>query len=141
MGQRVFFGAVLTCIECGGSPVENPDTQLCASCGHAHRKADRTTLKEKKPIKKVSTKRAAENQVYARLRKEYLEAYPVCEVVECHWKATEIHHMAGRVGDLLTDVNNFLAVCDVCHQRITVDSAWAISQGYSILRSVSKENL
>lgn len=118
-----------------GRPVEGR-TEYCASHNFERRKADRTTVKEKKPIKKVSTKRAAENQVYARLRKDYLEVFMVCEVVECHRKATQIHHIKGREGDLFCDVNNFLAVCDVCHQRITIDSAWAISQGYSILRSV-----
>lgn len=118
------------------------NTEYCATHNHQRRKEERDSKKVKvvKPIKKVSASRAKENAVYERLRKEYLEAYPVCEVVECHRKATQIHHMQGRDNDLLCDVNNFLAVCDVCHQRITIDSAWAISQGYSILRSVSKTN-
>lgn len=136
--MRPFFGAVLECVQCGNTPVENPDTQLCATCAATIRKTERQASKVKvvKPIKKVSQKRATENQQYLKLRKDYLEAYPVCEVVECHRKSSQIHHMQGRENDLLCDVNNFLAVCDVCHQRITVDSKWAIEQGYSILRSL-----
>jgi len=90
-----------------------------------------------KPIKKVSPKRSSQNQQYAKLRKEYLEAYPVCEVPECHAKAKHIHHMAGRENEKLLDTNYFLAVCEPCHHRITVDSAWAIANGYSVLRSVT----
>lgn len=117
------------------NPVENQDTGLCASCAHEQRKLARTKLKEVKPIKKVSTKRNSQNQQYLRLRKEYLESYPSCEVVECHKKSTEIHHMAGRENDMLLDTNYFLAVCHDHHHKITVDSKWAIENGYSILRS------
>lgn len=124
------------CVECDNPKVENQDTGLCASCGAARRKQDRIKPKIVKPVKKVTEKRAKQNQEYAKLRKEYLEVYPVCEVVECHNKAKEIHHMAGREGDKLTDPDNFLAVCPSCHHKITVDSAWAIEQGYSILRSI-----
>lgn len=126
------------CVECLNPKVENHQTGLCASCSAAKRKQVRDSKKVKvvKPIKKVSASRAKENAVYERLRKEYLEAYPVCEVVECHRKSSQIHHMQGRTNELLCDVNNFLAVCDVCHQRITVDSKWALDNGYSILRSV-----
>lgn len=124
------------CIRCEARPIENRDTKLCASCSHEDRKADRAQPKVVKPVKKVTEKRSKQNQEYAKLRKEYLEVYPVCEVVECHNKAKEIHHMAGREGDKLTDPDNFLAVCPSCHHKITVDSAWAIEQGYSILRSI-----
>lgn len=123
------------CNRCGTRWIENQYTGLCATCAREDRKAELTQAKVVKPIKKVSDKRNIQNQEYARLRDEYLEAYPACEVVECSRKSSEIHHMAGREGDKLTDVNHFLAVCRLCHERITIDSAWAISQGYSILRS------
>lgn len=122
------------CPSCGTNKVER--NGWCASCNHEQRKQERTQAKEKKPIKKVSTQRAKQNQEYARLRDEYLSVYKTCEVVECHNRSNQIHHMQGRDGDKLTDVNLFLAVCPDCHRRITEDSAWAISQGYSILRSV-----
>lgn len=125
------------CVQCDCRPIENRDTWLCATCGFENRRLERQDKKVKivKPVKKVTEKRAKQNQEYAKLRKEYLEVYPVCEVVECHNKSKEIHHMAGRDGDKLTDPDNFLAVCPSCHHKITIDSAWAIEQGYSILRS------
>jgi len=122
------------CPTCGSNKVER--NGYCGSCNRDMRKAESTKVKEKKPIKKVSAKRAVENQEYARLRRDYLEVFPVCEVVECHRKSTQIHHMAGRANDLLNDVNFFLAVCDICHQRIHAEPIWAEDNGYIIKRSV-----
>jgi hypothetical protein len=124
---------VTECPTCGSTKTER--NGFCGSCNRATRKADSAQVNEKKPIKKVSAKRAIENKEYARLRKEYLEVYPVCEVVECHRKSTEIHHIKGRANELLTDVNFFLAVCDVCHQRIHAEPIWAEDNGYVIKRS------
>lgn len=126
----------LWCIECEERIIENPDTRLCATCARDKRKAENTKVKEKKPINKVSPKRAVENQQYAKLRRDYLEAYPVCEVVECHRKSNQIHHMAGRSNELLTNVDLFLATCDVCHQRIHAEPIWAEKNGYIVKRSV-----
>lgn len=122
-----------SCIECGNPKVEA--FGRCASCNYNQRKLARTKLKEVKPIKKVSQKRNIQNQQYLRLRKDYLEAVQYCEVPECHKKSTEIHHMAGRENEKLLDTNYFLAVCHDHHHKITVDSKWAIENGYSILRT------
>lgn len=122
------------CPHCGTSKVER--NGYCATYNREQRKAEATQVKEKKPINKVSAKRAVENKEYARLRKDYLEVYPVCEVVECHLPSKEIHHMQGREGDKLNDVNFFLAVCPGCHRKIETDTKWARDNGYSILRSI-----
>lgn len=125
------------CVRCETRWIENKDTGLCASCSHDDRKADRTKVKVVKPVKKVTEKRNIQNQEYARLRKEYLESYPACEVVECNNQSNQIHHMAGRENERLTDTNYFLAVCPDCHERITKDTQWAVANGYSILRTVN----
>jgi len=122
------------CPTCGSNKVER--NGYCGSCNRDIRKAESTKVKEKKPVKKVSAKRAVENQEYARLRKDYLEVYPVCEVVECHRKSVHIHHMRGRENGLLIDVNYFLAVCGPCHDRIHTDTNWAKANGYSEMRSI-----
>lgn len=129
---------MIECPSCGTTKVER--NGYCASCNHEQRKAERNASKVKVvvPIKKVSATRAKENQVYARLRKEYLEAYPCCEVPECHRKSSEIHHQKGRNGDLLMNTDYFMAVCHEHHHMITVDSKWAIEQGYSFLRSTTE---
>lgn len=128
------------CVECGNGNVENTSLMLCASCAHARRKADRTKVKVVKPVKKVTEKRSKQNQDYARLRDQYLEAYPACEVVECNNRSNQIHHINGREGDKLTDTNFFLAVCPDCHTKIHANPKWAQDNNYMILRTLSDSN-
>ena len=37
-----------------------------------------------------------------------------CEV--CEGKSTEIHHILGRTGDLLNDIENLMGICRTCHE-------------------------
>lgn len=83
-------------------------------------------------MRRVSPKRAAAVRVYAVLRREFLEANPAC--VRCDGFATEVHHAAGRIGRLLTDVSNFRAMCHACHVHATLHPAEAIAQGWSVSR-------
>lgn len=125
------------CVECNSGKVENTSLMLCASCNFERRKQERVKAKVVKPVKKVSEKRAGQNQLYARLRKEYLETYVYCEVLECSRKSTAIHHLQGREGDKLTDIDNFMAVCTHCHEKIHNNPDWSIANGYMILRSTN----
>jgi len=96
-------------------------------------------------MRKLSVKRAKQNREYLDLRKAYFYNNPLCEVKFCDNLATEIHHKKGRIGKLLTDTSNFLAVCRQCHQKIELNPIWAKEQGYSksrpIVFFVSKNNL
>jgi predicted metal-binding protein len=102
----------------------------CKTCGTPPEK------KKPKPIAKNSKKRLKENMEYSKIREAYLKDFPVCEVLNCLNRATEIHHMQGRIGALLTDVNHFLAVCESCHKYIHDNPAWSREQGYVELRSL-----
>jgi len=82
-------------------------------------------------MRKLSVKRAKQNREYLDLRKAYFYNNPLCEVKFCDNLATEIHHKKGRIGKLLTDTSNFLAVCRQCHQKIELNPIWAKEQGYS----------
>lgn len=126
------------CIECDNPKVENQDTGLCASCGAERRKAQRQARKTKVivPVKKITEKRAKQNREYLEMREQFLEQYPVCQVKDCQNKATEIHHIQGRANDLLTNPENFLAICEAHHRHFTTNSAEALKEGYSKLRSV-----
>lgn len=90
-------------------------------------------LPKKKPkgVNKVSKKRIEVNKEYLIVREQYLKIFDVCEVENCFNPSTEIHHISGRSGELLVDVNNFLAVCRTCHQYIELNPVWAKQQGYS----------
>lgn len=88
---------------------------------------------EKKPtrIKPASKKRAKQNREYSKLRKQFLIQHPKCQVSGCRQVATEVHHLAGRIGDLLTDPKNFLAVCHEHHVEIENHPDLAKEKGYS----------
>jgi hypothetical protein len=111
--------------ECG-RPTENPDTGLCATHSRAMRKIVSV------PIKKVAEKMAKKLDAYAERRRAFLHNKR-CAVYP-HLKATEIHHMRGRVGALLLDQRYWLPVSTEAHVRITNNPKWAIKAGYSLPR-------
>jgi len=84
-------------------------------------------------LKKVSDKQAIRLREYSKVRKEHLLDNEYCAV--CGGIATQIHHVQGKIGDLLCDKNNFLAVCFPCHRRIEDAPAWAKEHGYSKCRN------
>lgn len=88
---------------------------------------------KRSPLKRVSKRRATQNKVYAKVRAEYLDQNPDCEV--CGFKqSTQIHHRRGRFGSRLNDTAFFLAVCFECHNTIHTDPIWAYGKGHMVLR-------
>lgn len=74
-------------------------------------KAGRTTVR-RAPVKPVSDKRREEKKVYDVRRVVFLEAHPVCEFPKgCHERATTVHHLQGRVGDLYLDESKWVPAC------------------------------
>ena len=84
-------------------------------------------MKPRKPIRRISPKRAAEQAQYRKVRKEFLAVKAYCEV--CKEVATEVHHHAGRIGRLLCDTKNFHALCFRCHRMAHDNIAWARAMG------------
>jgi ribosomal protein L40E len=69
-----------------------------------------------------------------KIRVKYLNDHKICQVCSAK-NSTEIHHTAGRRGEALTEVSNFLAVCRECHVKIEMNREWAYEKGYLKLRS------
>jgi len=98
------------------------------------------TLKEPKPINKVSEKIDKNLKQYAVMRKKFL-LNRWCAVHHRPCVPSQIHHMMGRVGfadekeiPLLIDVRFWIAVCPEAHKEITEKPKWAIENGYSYSR-------
>jgi hypothetical protein len=127
------------CEICGGRC--RTGSTKCYSCEQEERKDERASRKVNvvRQAMKVTPKRAGQLNEYRHLSKEYLEAYPCCEVEGCHAKSVEVHHMGGRQNEDLTNTDLFLAVCKVHHHEITVNSKWAIENGYSVMRTGNVE--
>ncbi len=107
----------------------------------------------KKSIPKVTAKRAAENHIYSKLRKDYLEAHPYCMVwimenrlnedwvkwrngrlcLDGKWvqapDSTEVHHVKGR-GKYLLDTNTWLAVSSTSHAWVHANPKISYEKGY-----------
>lgn len=88
-------------------------------------------MKPRKPIRRVSKKRAQELRIYQYLYKAYLELNAKCEV--CGDPSEAVHHKRGR-GIHLNKIEFFLSCCNLCHDRIHRSPAWARSQGFLLDR-------
>jgi hypothetical protein len=95
---------------------------------------------KRKPIPKVSGKRAKDNRKYSVLRKEFLKANPECEarLKNCRGEATDVHHRAGRIGENLLDTETWLAVCRPCHLWIESHPVASKQLGLSESRLTNK---
>lgn len=120
----------------------------------------RSNLLRRTPLRSVSTKRAKEARLYAKKRKAFLEARPVCEWwAEVHsvhtspmpdgtvlawfeedklWEwavppaSTEIHHKAGRSGANYLDESTWMACSSEGHRWITDHPKEAEARGWII---------
>jgi 5-methylcytosine-specific restriction endonuclease McrA len=96
----------------------------------------KTPLKAKAGFKKsggklnaFSKRRRDEYKIYKVARELYLNKHPNCEV--CGNVAMDIHHKAKR-GKNLSNMETFMAVCRICHNRIHDNPAWARENNYLI---------
>lgn len=87
-------------------------------------------IKRRKPIARVSERQKERLKEYAKVKRAILRKPVVCMVSNCYNRATDIHHMRGRAGSLLTDKRFLLPVCRGCHMDIHDDPAWARKHGY-----------
>lgn len=85
-----------------------------------------------KKIPTKSVKKAGEDQVYSKLRKDYLTMYPVCKakLPGCTSVATDVHHKAGR-GKFYLITTTWLPVCRKCHTYIETNPEDAKELGFS----------
>jgi hypothetical protein len=118
-------------------------------------------MKPRKPIRKVSSKRAKQNAEYSKRRKAFLEAHPYCQwflnhhgisekeagplgVVEIMTGfngriikiplSTEIHHKRGRFGSRLNAEEFWMAVSREGHNWIHNNPKEAYERGYLLRR-------
>lgn len=90
-----------------------------------------------KKIRKVSKSAQSSNYWYKKIRKQFFsrEENQLCKArVDgvCNIHATDVHHMAGRIGELLTNPTYFLPVCRQCHRYLHDHAKWAEEHGFII---------
>lgn len=89
-----------------------------------------TSTSKISPISDKQAKRLAE---YRKVRDKYLKENPFCIVCGTTHNI-QLHHMAGRIGDLLTDTRYFATLCDLHHRKVELSPEWAKNQGLSVTR-------
>jgi len=92
--------------------------KYCKSCWSCQKSGKE--LQTKKPIRPRSPKREIEDALYTKLRKLFLDKYPMCKanLPGCTLNATDVHHKKGRTGDNYVKESTWLPVCRVCHMYI-----------------------
>ena len=83
-------------------------------------------------INPVSKKRKKDNEIYSRLRKDFLLRNLFCsaKLHGCTRYVDDIHHKKGR-GKYFLDTTTWIGVCRSCHRWITENSRQAIELGLS----------
>lgn len=109
--------------------------RFCKGCWSTHSNNSKPIPYHKqKPIPPRSSKRIKEDGIYSKERKLFLNLHPMCQAHLsgiCSQTATDVHHMKGRVGELLLDKTNWLAVCRQCHNYIELNPITAKALGFS----------
>lgn len=110
-------------------------------CSYQCKKKDKAI----KHIKKVSSKREAENQVYSQLRKVFLSKpenkwCPVMlQLKNKKVRATTVHHAKGRRGKMLLNTKYWVALSMEGHDYVEKHPSWAKENGYSVNRLTINE--
>jgi hypothetical protein len=110
--------------------------RYCWQCWSAHKSTTmpKPTARQKR-LPSRSPKRAKEERIYSGKRIIFLSAHPMCQAHitgVCTHQSTDVHHKAGRSGDLYLDENFWLAVCRACHMYIELNPLWAREKGFSL---------
>ena len=110
--------------------------RLCKSCANSlsQKKKHRLTS-TKKSIAYRSPKRAKQEMDYSKKREKFLRKHPLCQIPIpgiCTHKATEIHHIDGRIEDKLTDEKGFRSATRECHKWVHANPEAARALGYLI---------
>jgi hypothetical protein len=95
------------------------------------------SLKPVKPIPVASKKMVKSLAEYQKIAAKFKRDHPVCQAQlkdVCKTKTTDVHHMKGKIGELLTDTKYFLAVCRSCHSVLETNPLFARERGFSLSR-------
>jgi hypothetical protein len=112
---------------------EGERRKLCKECWSCHSSHSRKPTKVKKPIAPRSHKRKAQEKDYSSKRKIFMAEHPMCQANIpglCTSQSTDIHHVKGRIGELLLDETHWMSVCRACHMYIETHPIEATELGF-----------
>ena len=101
-------------------------------------KLESTSLPRRTRIRPQSAKRRAKGEQYRQAKDAVRQrAADMCELgtLVCTRRGIEPHHLKGRVGDLLCDVNWMRWTCRPCHDYVEHNRAEAYERGWLVKRN------
>lgn len=104
----------------------------CKDCWNRKKPKERRVTS--KSIKPLSEKRASQMNLYRKNRDLYFKDHPVCEFPGCNSTKITLHHMGGRIGDLLHDMRYFKSLCWPHHQWVELNPEEAKKLKLSVSR-------
>lgn len=101
-----------------------------------------TPKKAKKRLKPYSKKRQKENRTYFALSKQFVADNPYCAIKSpvCTGMTQGPHHVEGRIGDNLTNMEKCIPSCNPCNGYVEVHDAWARENGFKRSRLTNHDN-
>lgn len=91
--------------------------------------------KPTKPIAPRSKRRAAQEVIYEKNKKEYIAEVETCEFPDCDDPRVQLHHGKGRTETLIYDKKYFVCLCDYHHRWAHEHWEEAVAMGIMVLRS------
>ena len=107
--------------------------RYCKFCWMSMKKTPKKN-KIYKPIPYRSFKKQELDKLYSAIRKKFLIKNSLCCAQlqrVCTKYSTDVHHMAGRIGDNYLDESKWLAVCRPCHMWIEEHPEEAKAAGFT----------
>ena len=101
-------------------------------------KLESTSLPRRTRIRPQSAKRRGKGEQYRQAKDAVRQrAADMCELgtLVCTRRGIEPHHLKGRVGDLLCDVNWMRWTCRPCHDYVEHNRAEAYERGWLVKRN------
>ena len=110
--------------------------KFCKTCWSAHKNSQPIPKASRKKIPLRSPKKQKQDKEYSKLRRKFLTEHDMClaHLPGCSQHSTEVHHRAGKIGDLYLDTSLWLPVCRNCHSIIELHPLLAKEKGFSISR-------
>ena len=112
--------------------------RLCKECWSCQTSHSYKPTKQK-PLAPRSPKRAKQERDYSSKRKIFMLDHPMCQANIsglCTSNSTDVHHIAGRSGELLLDTSLWLSVCRACHHWIETHPIEATQLGFRKSKTV-----
>lgn len=135
------------CDGCGNDKViwkNHHGKRYCKQCWSAHSVTTKPKpTAKRKALPSRSQKRVKEEAEYSKERKVFLLANPMCQAHLtgiCTQHATDVHHKAGRSGDLYLNKEYWFAACRACHMWIETHPKEARELGFSVSKIQNGEN-